>query len=293
MLQGILWNILDQDPTLFYHFQREYRSARATCAPKTIDWKVIWLQRILLSIAEYPVKKEIFLILDALDESEEPDRRDVLSFLLTLCNRSGTCVFRVFMASRSMTDVQYSVRLAATMNVIRMQDETEADIRTFALSFLGPELRFTGRLLQEATEYIVEAGAGVFLWVHLIRSELQLCVERGFRKRDVFKKLFDLPTKLEAFYLHMLNNLNHGSRQDTEDGRTMFQLALFAERSLTVTEIQHLLAMKAILENGLDVTEDSFEDELIQSMETRIIHCGGNFLEIKEGDVVQSIHQTV
>ncbi|KAL3455742.1 ankyrin repeat-containing domain protein [Aspergillus heterothallicus] len=91
----------------------------------------------------------------------------------------------------------------------------------------------------------------------------------------------------------MLGNLTSESQQDIEDGRSMFQLVLFAERSLTLVEIQHLLAMQAIIDNDLKVTEESFEDELIQGMDTRVIHCGANFLEIKGGKTVQLIHQTV
>ncbi|KAL2812048.1 ankyrin repeat-containing domain protein [Aspergillus granulosus] len=293
MLQGLLWSILRADSTLFYHFQDEYRKARNDSGPTAIEWSLLSLQRIFLSITEHPVKKEIFLILDALDESEDYDRRNALSFLLTLCNRSGPCVFKIFMASRPMTDIQNNVRRVGNLNFVRMQDETATDIRTFARSFLGPELNFTGKLLQDATDYIVNTAQGVFLWVQLIRAELQVCVEKGYRKREVFKMLFDLPTGLEAFYLHMLDNLNNGTRKDIEDGRSMFQLVLFAERSLTIAEIQHLLAMEAILEDELDITEESFEDELIQGMETRVIHCGGNFLEIKGNKSVQLIHQTV
>ncbi|KAL3455743.1 hypothetical protein BJX64DRAFT_57632 [Aspergillus heterothallicus] len=147
MLQGLLWHILNQDSTLFYHFQSEFRSARADSVAATTSWDLVRLQRILLSIAGHPIQKDIYLILDALDESEDRHRRDVVRFLLTLCDRAGLCVFKVFLASRPMTDVRHNVRRMGNLNIIKMQEETEHAIRKFALSFLGPELKFSGKLL--------------------------------------------------------------------------------------------------------------------------------------------------
>lgn len=280
MLRSLLWDILSQDESFFYHYQREYR-ARLSASRGSVEWETESLKRVFLSMTAHPIPKTIYLAVDALDESEEHDRRSALAFLLSLCSQSRSCVFKIIMASRPITEVYSNVRGVTHLNKICLQDETASDIRRYAQSFLGPELNFSGQLLIDATEYIANTAQGVFLWVRLIQKELQACVDKGYRKREIFEMLLSLPTELEAFYVHMLSQLDNGNSRDVDDGRRMLQMVIFARRSLTVSEMQHALAIDSLLEQRLDVTDDSLEDELIQLMENRIIHCTGNFLEIK------------
>jgi hypothetical protein len=79
----------------------------------------------------------------------------------------------------------------------------------------------------------------------------------------------------------MLGELEKNEQRDIKVGMKMFRLVLFACRSLRVQEIHHALAIPDAIDTEYSPSEESFEDALIQGFLKRIIHCGGNFLEIQ------------
>jgi hypothetical protein len=62
----------------------------------------------------------------------------------------------------------------------------------------------------------------------------------------------------------------------------MFQLVLFACRQLTLAEFQHALAIPDGILAEFSPLDEFLENQLILGIDRRIIHCGGNFLEVKE-----------
>ncbi|KAF2463915.1 uncharacterized protein BDR25DRAFT_383108, partial [Lindgomyces ingoldianus] len=291
MLRSVLYAILDQNETFFYHFQSKYRIHKKSSAAGHVEWSYSLLKDILLSLRDHEKEERIYLIVDAVDESDDEDRRDILQLLLELCSTSKCCIIKIFIASRPVSEVQHYIN--KFHNIIRMQDETKADIKKFTDSFLGPELGLTGDLLREATEYIVDHAQGVFLWVSLVREEMRSLPEKGYRDREIIEQLKALPTEMEHFYERIVNKMEQGSLRDVRDGTRMFQYVLFALRPLTVKELQHALAIDGDPNRASIPSDQSFEGELIQGMEKRIAHCGGGLLEIKGDGNVQVIHQTV
>jgi ankyrin repeat domain-containing protein 50 len=284
MLQSILYDILDQDESFFYHFQSKYRNHRKLSQGFLVEWTYDSLKDVLSSLGDHHQTERLYLVIDAVDESDNEDRRDILKRLFDLCSRSKYCVFKIFVASRPVPELDHRIS-NIQHNSIKLQDETEPEIKKFACSFLGPDLGFTGGLLQKATTYILDHAQGVFLWVGLVRKELLPYAEGGYRKKEIFEQLKKLPTELEDFYEHILRKIEQGSPRDIRDGKRMFQLALFARRSLTVAEFQHALAIEDEPNAEFVSSDDgSFEDKLIQGIDKRIIQCGGNFLEIKGFD---------
>ncbi|OWT43043.1 ankyrin repeats (3 copies) domain-containing protein [Pochonia chlamydosporia 170] len=235
MLLSILYDILHQDEAFFYHqFQTEYRALRN---PRIrFIWDYASLKRILKSLQNYSTMKRLYLIIDAVDESEESDRRDILGLLLELCSKTNHCVTKVFVASRPVA--QLEARKGRCHNFIRLQDETQADIANFAHSLLdGLNLTF---LLARAAEYVVRSAQGVFLWVKLIAEELVNSHEEGCSEEDIFDLLKQLPTELEDLYERMLEKMK-GNKLYLSDAVKIFRFVLFAIRPLTVDEILHAL----------------------------------------------------
>jgi hypothetical protein len=60
------------------------------------------LEKILLSlIKNHPVKERLYLIIDAVDESDDGEERyHVIELLRELCAARGSCIAKVFVASR-------------------------------------------------------------------------------------------------------------------------------------------------------------------------------------------------
>lgn len=307
MLRCILYEILGQHEACFYrHFQSVYRHRKALQerdASGPVEWDYESLKKIFSSMSDFSPAKRLYLIIDAVDESDDDDRREILDMMFNLCSKPKDCVIKIFLASRPIGALQRNHSgdlLKSKFLSIKLQDQTRADIARFADSFLK-DLEFSS-FLKQATEYIVENAQGVFLWVQLVKKELLAYDEAGrCAEKDIFDFLKSLPTELEEFYQRMLNKMGR-NKADVRDGKRMFQFVLFARRPLAANELLHALAIPDERNAQLPVRTDSFRKNI--PPERRITHCSGNFLEIRRGlgsttseaaarNSVQVMHQTV
>jgi hypothetical protein len=277
MLRSILYDILHQNETFFFHFQSLYRKTlpRGT-------WTYDSLKEILLSLKSHPANERLYLVVDAVDESDGNDRHDVIQLLRQLCrndsNESWPCVVKVFVASRPI--VELSHRTEET-KVIKLQNENNADILKFAGSFLRSELELPSDILLQITDYIVAHAEGVFIWVYLVKEKLLEYVQRGCSQQQIFDFLRSLPTELETFYEQILNELEKGNESDIEYGIRMFRFVLFACRPLRLAELHQALTIPDDFDAEFALPDGSFNTKVIYRIDSRIVHCGGNLLEIK------------
>jgi hypothetical protein len=123
----------------------------------------------------------------------------------------------------------------------------------------------------------------VFLWVRLVCDELENFATRGCTEKHIFDFLKSLPTELDKFYERILHNMGDGTEKDVVDGIKMFRFVLFSGRPLTVSELQHALAIPDDSDTDLGsiLSIESFNRDIIIGMRNRIIQCGRNFLEAK------------
>jgi hypothetical protein len=275
MLRSILHSILTQDESVFYHFQPEFRRFR-----HSTDWPYESLKSILSSLADHVSPKPLYLILDAMDESMEEDRREVMELLCKLCSAKDYRV-KAFIASRPVAGLSnLFTKWRYVMHVIRLQDENSSDICKFTDDFLA-KLRLSELILREAGDYIKANAEGVFVWVQLVKAELSRLRSTGLSDMQLSDRLKHLPRELEEFYKIMLDRLEGEGRDDEiQDGITLFQFVLFSSRPLTVAELQHVLAFRASERDSSLTTHVTFQRHQSNAIEARIAHCGGNFLDI-------------
>jgi hypothetical protein len=185
------------------------------------------------------------------------------------------CKVKVFLASRPLANVTH--RIKQRYPAIIMQDQNTHDICVFADEFLNYELQLTGEKLAEATKYIMDNAKGVFVWVSLIKAELLLRNDKGACSNDqIIRCLKSLPKELEEFYLFMFHRLEGGGDDDIRDGIRLFRFVLFGLRPLALDELRDALAMP----DGHSPLYEEFQYNKIDPIDRRIVHCGGNFLEI-------------
>jgi len=300
MLRSILYDILHQNEYFFFHFQaqyREYRMRQELDYNDLNEWHYESLKKVLLSVGNHPRMERIYLIIDAVDESDDKDRSDILRLLYELCTMQGHpngCIVKVFVASRPVVEIDYHVTKLQNCGVIRMQDMNTADIHNFIDSFL-PGMDFPENILREATDYIMEHAQGVFLWVRLIRDKLIRYNMRGCTKMRIFTYLKSLPRELEGLYELILQDLCRNPDEDDEgddsdkeddvaDGFKMFQFVLFVRRPLTIWELQHSLAIPDDPDVEFDPSTETFEGHKILRIKERITSCGRNLLECKDSN---------
>ena len=279
MLRSVLFDILNQNEEFFFHFQPYYREASQ--GDKSPEWSFEALKVTLRSLTKnHPLCERLYLIVDAMDESDDGERTDVVKFLRELCAAEGPCIVKVFVASRPI--VELSGHPKKNQKVIRLQDVNYSDILRFTASFLdSPELNIPAAIARSATEYITENAQGVFVWAYLVKEELLEYARDGCSKNEIFDFLRSLPTELEGIYKRILMRLEGGKRRNVEYGKKMLRVVLFTHRPLGLDELGQALAIGDNLDSGLSCSDESFEGDLIYGVERRIISCGGNFLEIK------------
>ena len=292
MLRSILYDVLNQNEEFFFHFQPDYRQVAQSGVHS--EWSHMSMQGILLSLARsHPVSERLYLIVDAMDESDDGKRIDVIDFLRELCATKGRCIVKIFVASRPFPGL--GSHSARSHKMIRLQDVNYSDILKFAKSFLDNlELGLPLGIARSAEEYIVENAQGVFVWVYLVREELLIYArDGGYTERQIFDFLKDLPTELEGIYQLILTRLERGRAQNIEIGKKMLQFVLFAYRPLEIDELRQALAIQGNLDSGLSCSDESFEKDLIYGIEKSVVSCAGNFLEMKArgGDGRSFSHQ--
>lgn len=279
LLLSVLYEILHQDEYFFYHqCQTEFRAHQRF--ELHFKWKYDSLKRVLKSLQDYQTYIRYYLIIDAVDESEEKDRREILGLLLELCSKMKHSVLKIFMASRPVA--QLEARRDQFHNFIKLDDETRSDIYNYAqLQLYG--LSSTD-LLAQATAYILKNAQGVFLWVKLISEQLIAAYEEGYSEEEVFELLKRLPTELEDFYSLMLEKMRH-NKSSLLHAAKLFRLILFARRPLTIDEILHALGISDNVDsNPKFIPSDASFEKRLPSSERVILSSGGNFLEIKKHD---------
>ena len=281
MLRSVLYDILNQDEGFFFHFQPFYRQAAQGDGHP--EWSYRSLKGTLLSLAKnHPVCERLYLIVDAMDESDDGERIDIIKFLHELCSAKGNCLVKVFVASRPVAGLSgYSPE---NHKMIRLQDVNYSDILEFTSSFLDESMLDIPPGNAHWATKITENAQGAFVWVRLVRGELLRYASEGYSNDDVIDFLESLPTELEEIYKNTLARLEGGTTRNIAIGHKMFQFVLFAYRPLGVGELGQALAMRDNLDSRFPCSDESFHGGLIRDMNKRIISCAGNFLEIKGQD---------
>ncbi|KAF8542448.1 hypothetical protein BDD12DRAFT_728756, partial [Trichophaea hybrida] len=276
MLRSILYSILEQDESTFFHFQLEFRNFLRERGNRS-EWPYDSLKTVLSSFTTHYSTNPLYLIFDAMDESNEEHRFSIIQLLCELCSAKDSCI-KVFIASRPLAELKYQIE--GCHHVIRLQEENKNDIERFVEDFLRT-LKLPDAIHHEAANYINNNAEGVFVWVQLVKAELIRIRATALNDIQLMEHLERLPTKLAEFYKLMFNRLKEeGSDLDIEDGMILFQFVLCAVRPLTVAELHHVLAIPRHPDPHFKPSYTLFKNKLVDDIETRIMHCGGNFLEI-------------
>ena len=270
MLQSILRSILEQDESAFFHFQQKFRDFQHRNHSK---WPYESLKQVLSSFANHPSTKPLYLILDAIDESAENDRRSIIQLICRLCSHENSCNIKVFLASRPVAELTYSMHGRYPM--ITLQDQNKDDIAKFADNFLQTDLLISGEVLLDARNYITENAQGVFVWVNLVRMELINRIEWGRPEGEFLQCLKTIPQDLENIYKSIFHRMENRQSEIIQDGIRVFRFVLFALRPLTVVELRDSFAIP----DDIDPSPGWQPD--IRAFKRRIQNCGDNFLEIK------------
>ena len=207
LLRSIIYQIMEKAPELMPILERSiYATQQRTQQLPT------WTERRLLATLQHLLRYglrsyRLCIFVDGLDEFSS-NQNELLELIRGFRQYSN---IKICLSSRPYRLFQNEFASSA---MLKLQDLTESDIRTYTSDKLEGARRKSSRVLQsslrldEIASTIVQRAEGVFLWVKLaVRDQIE-----GIRNHDdanqLLERLHILPDEIEGIYLHMLRRIH-------------------------------------------------------------------------------------
>ena len=281
MYRSLLYQILNTFPYL----QIVLDCLRPTVPREgeTYRWEKDDLQNLFAAAVENLGQCRLMCFIDALDECEEDQIRDLVAFLehLGRLATSSGIHFYVCLSSRHYPHISIE-------NGVEMILEDQEDHIQDITKYLNGTLRAgRGKQSEQIKEEVLRRSSGVFLWVVLVVQILNKEHDHGHIHR-LRKRLGELPDGLEKLFEEILTR----DKENMEELILCLQWILYAERPLRQEE-----AYYAIL-SGTDpevLTSTTSEEITAQDMERFILSCSKGLVETTrlKARTVQFIHESV
>lgn len=225
----------------------------------------------------------IMVVIDALDECDEDEVREMVSFFEDLGEEaiSNGRAFRVLFSSRHYPHI--TIERCVEM-ILEDQQGHSQDIDKYLFS----ELRAgKGKQAQQIRQEIVERASGIFMWVVLVVQILNKASDHG-QAHALQKKLREIPSDLNELFRRMLTR----DCQNMDEMKLCLQWILFAKRPMKREELYF-----AILSGS--ESDGSFlwdpDDISTDTMDLFLLSSSKGLAEVtkSKNPTVQFIHESV
>ncbi|KAJ6201663.1 vegetative incompatibility protein HET-E-1 [Bipolaris maydis] len=269
VLRGLLYMLIDQQPLLAQHVQKQHEHAGKHLFEDANAW--IALRDIFRDVLQDPNLGRTCFIVDALDECIV-DLPKLLDFVAKQSSESDRVKWIV--SSRNWPDIE--AQLEGVGNKIKLSLELNADSIATAVgafieqkvNILATKKQYTRGLQLEVLQHLTSNANDTFLWVALVCQNLEKTPTRHVRK-----KLNQFPPGLDALYERMVSQIS--GLEDAEACLQVLALAAVSYRPITIPELVTLA--EQVQENTDDVEE--------------IVAFCGSFLTLREG-ILYFVHQS-
>ncbi|KAF3313963.1 hypothetical protein TWF173_005555 [Orbilia oligospora] len=279
MLRSLVCQLIEQDAGVCSIFIPKY-IRKEEMHGTTWQWHIDELKVFMFQTMQHLKPKPIILFADALDECEESEVREAVSFFekLSYFAVSAGVSLSVLLSSRHYPTIRMHKMLEL---VVESQAEHDKDISIYVrdkLTVTNDADKIEKELLRKAE--------GIFMWVVLVTEMLNQAFDEG-RITAVWKRLRDVPTDLDEVFRILLEKDNHYMNETL----LMLQWVLFALDPLTPKELYYgvIAGTEPDLlkqHNPLEVTGESIA--------RFITSCSRGLIEINQSSgSVQFIHETV
>ncbi|KAL8981159.1 MAG: hypothetical protein Q9205_003973 [Flavoplaca limonia] len=250
---------------------------------QTFDWQINSLQILFAAAIRRLGERHLICFIDALDESDEDQIRDLVVFLEALGRPAAgsPANFRVCLSSRHYPHVSIGNAIEITLEGQEGHDQDIAN-------FLSSELKAgSGKVFETIKDEILERASGVFLWVALVVQILNKEYDHG-RVHALRKRLKEIPDGLDRLFEDILTRDN----THFEELILCLQWILYAQRPLKREELYY-----AILSGTDAETLTSWDPEMVTAldMDKFILSCSKGLAETtkSKSQTVQFIHESV
>ncbi|KIW71604.1 hypothetical protein PV04_03747 [Phialophora macrospora] len=192
----------------------------------------------------------LLCVLDGLDECEEHGKDEILDILRTVCDharslpRSPSAMLKFLFTSRSHILMEHRLKRAIPTIKLSGQDEAAAINREIdhivrsRLDDISLEFALDETIKTILLERLLRVPQQTYLWVTLVFEEIRLALQKSRESLAAF--VDSLPQTLSDPYELLLQEA-----LDKKEARRLLQTILVAQRPLSVTEIDVVLALES------------------------------------------------
>ncbi|KAH7087146.1 hypothetical protein FB567DRAFT_60254 [Paraphoma chrysanthemicola] len=268
VLRGLLYMILEQQPSLTCHLLKKQKNAGRHAFEDANSW--ILLTDVLTSILKDPLLRTTYLLVDALDECATTDLPKLLDFVSEAS--SATWHVKWIVSSRNWPSIQHRLNdkrgLSLELNAKCIERGVVVFIQ-YKVAYLAKKNQYDEALKAAMLDYVLANSQNTFLWVALVVLNLE-----DVPRRHALRKLNAMPAGLNALYQRMLHQINY--TDDAEVCRRILAIATTVFRPITILELEVLLsADPSVSTNEL----------------TELIGLCGSFLALRE-ETIFFVHQS-
>jgi hypothetical protein len=275
VLRGLMYLLIDQQPSLISHIRKKHDHAGKTLFEDANAW--IALSGIFINILQDPSLDSTYFIIDALDECVA-DLPKLLDFIVR--NSSVSPRVKWIISSRNDTNIERRLQLDDSGTRLSLELKENAKqvsraVNTYidhCLSELS-EIHHNKHLRDLVQEKMQFKANGTFLWVSLVMKEL-----KDVMSWEVLQVLDEVPRELKDMYHRMMEQIKRLPRQYPELCRQVLSIIIAAYRPLHLQELHVLSGLPTQVQN-------------VNQSTTIIVKMCGSFLTIRD-DNVYIIHQS-
>jgi ankyrin repeat domain-containing protein 50 len=291
MLRSLMVQLLEQSPFLQVQFIPHFLTKKLRHGKSEWRWETGELKEFLLREYKRHQCKDTFLLIDALDECNDPDVQEVMDLLEDLSKnaiQSGSNL-RICLSSRHYPYIDTKKKIEL---VVEQQAEHDEDI----FKYVQSKLKATNK---DIHRQILEKAQHIFIWVVLVVELLNIEFKKG-KIEAMRKKLKEIPSNLDELFSKLLG------KEDSEGDKAtilVFQWVLFSIQPLKPAQL-YFAVLSGTDPDGLGAWDRSeLEFETIKRF---IISASRGLVEVISGNgyytdvdigkgqgIVQFIHQSV
>ncbi|KAI9655981.1 MAG: hypothetical protein M1821_005042 [Bathelium mastoideum] len=241
VLRGLIYLLVDQQPSLILHVQRKYDDIGKRIFEDTNAWYT--LDEIFTDILQDPILQDrsfntTYLIIDALDECGADKDRDLLLDFIAQKSTLYPCV-KWIVSNRNWP--QIGARLEEASDLIRLSLELNEEcvaraVKTYIqlkVEKLAKQQCYDYNTQTHVETYLSLYANNTFLWVALVCDNLKK-IPRKVPRARVLIKLEEYPSGLPSLYKRMLEQIDEGV---IELCRRILALIAIVYRRITLKEL--------------------------------------------------------
>jgi archaellum biogenesis ATPase FlaH len=272
VLRGLLYLLVDQQPSLISHIRKKYDRAGKALFEDANAW--VALSEIFTNILQDPNLNQTYLVIDALDECISADLPKLLDFIVQKSSISHRTKWIV--SSRNWPDIEerleragHKVRLCLELNTKSISAAVSEFIKHKVLQ-LADTKKYDRNTQNAVLDYLSSNANNTFLWVALVCQNLE-----KIPRCDILANLKAFPPGLNPLYERMMEKIR--TLACANRCKRILATIAIVYRPITLEELTSLVDLLDI-DNNLELLQE-------------IIGLCGSFLAIRDG-TIYFVHQS-